>query len=176
MSARSFEIRSSAATAVLVGLLRCADAFAEGHPGAVGLLVSAGGELRGAVGSAESTETYGLVLDLGLSAAIDGDGNAVVISGRAGRAGDTTRFGATASYRGYFGSDEWKTFFDLGVASEVHPRFGIGPRLGLGLQLDVHPLFGAFVLADARALFGGGSTRTSVSLSIGFQARTYWWG
>jgi hypothetical protein len=40
-------------------------------------------------------------------------------------------------YRAYFGLDEWKTFFDLGLWLPVRSRVAIGPQLGIGAMYDL---------------------------------------
>ena len=75
-------------------------------------------------------------------------------------------------YRAYFGQDRLKTFVDLDGAVDVRPSFAIGPRLALGVQYELHPLFGLFGGLAARVGIGS-PTRFAASAFAGFQLRSY---
>jgi hypothetical protein len=79
-------------------------------------------------------------------------------------------FALDARYRAYFGTEELKTFFDVGVWSSVRQRFAIGPLVGLGLAYDFSRAIGAF----ASGLFStgfGGARIASFGASAGLQLR-----
>lgn len=80
------------------------------------------------------------------------------------------RWALDARYRGYFGSDELKTFFEMGLWAPVSPRPAAGPRVGLGAAWDFSRrvgLYAAFGFATAIGEFRG----ASLDLASGVQVR-----
>ena len=75
-------------------------------------------------------------------------------------------------YRGYFGQERLKTFFDLDLAFDVRPNFTAGPRLAFGAQYELHSLVGVFAGLDARLGIGSPS-RFSAGVFAGIQIRSY---
>jgi hypothetical protein len=75
-----------------------------------------------------------------------------------------------ARYRGYFGSEEFKTFFDLGTWVPLQSRLAVGPLVGVGVQYDLGRAMGFFASGQFQTAFGryrvAGFTGT-----IGAQAR-----
>ena len=71
-----------------------------------------------------------------------------------------------ARYRGYFGSDELKTFFDAGLS----PRLAAGPRIGLGVAYDLDRAWGLFASLGASTAFGG-FRGFGLGLGVGVQFR-----
>ncbi len=140
--------------------------------GAVGLSLSGGGQLRALASSTGVPEQRLLYADLTATLSLDENGHALSLGAMYSPTVEGAAFSPALGYRGHFGVEEWKTFFDAGVAAEFQPRWGVGPRLGFGVQYDFHPLFGAFALLDGRLLFGRGVIAT-VSVGIGIQARSY---
>ncbi len=72
--------------------------------------------------------------------------------------------GLDARYRGYFGTEELKTFFEVGLWAELKSRLVLGPQVGIGLQYDPSRDWGAFCsigfstgLGDARVASLGAS-------------------
>jgi len=140
------------------------------HRDQSGLLVSLEGwrETVAVSGRPTVTELHPR-LRLGWSHEVSGEGDELIFAAavRADGFGDPSRdrylLGLDARYRGYFGTEELKTFFEIGVASEVRNRFAIGPLFGLGLAYDPSRSWGFFAsaafaagLGDARiAGFGG---------------------
>jgi hypothetical protein len=167
--------RRLAALAVLAGCVLSNAARAESHRGAVGAYFAGGGEVSSIVGASSTSEGGGPSAELGASVAIDADGNELIGFVRGSLVGASAGLSLGVGYRGYFGPDAWKTFFDLGLTGELAPGFGVGPRIALGVQYDFHPLLGAFAVADARLLVGE-RLRVAGSLLIGLQLRSYWFG
>jgi len=75
-----------------------------------------------------------------------------------------------ARYRGFFGHEELKTFFDAGIVVPVAPRVAVGPRLGFGLMYDFSRAAGAFASLGASTAFGE-FRGFSIGLGLGFQWR-----
>ncbi|HUL60098.1 MAG TPA: hypothetical protein VLU43_12515 [Anaeromyxobacteraceae bacterium] len=75
-----------------------------------------------------------------------------------------------ARYRGYFGLDEWKTFFEAGVWATVATRFSIGPLLRIGLQYELSRNAGLFAALGFSTAFGE-MRIASVGGSVGAQLR-----
>jgi len=75
-----------------------------------------------------------------------------------------------ARYRGFFGQDELKTFFDAGLLLPVAPRIAVGPRIGFGLMYDPSRSAGAFASLGAATAFGS-FRGFSIGLALGFQWR-----
>ena len=115
------------------------------------------------------------MLDLGGTYAIGNEGDELLLllsgafaPGGGGLADVAVAFG----YRGYFGRERLKTYFDLDLSAHSMPFFTLGPRLGLGVQYELTPIFGAFA-GLAGEIGVGGELRFSAQAVIGFQARSY---
>lgn len=106
-----------------------------------------------------------------MTAAIGENGNELKLVVEAARP-SSPEWATYAGYRGYFGQERFKTFFDLDLAVDVHPRFAAGPRLAFGLQYELHPLVGVFAGLAARVGIGS-PTRFAASAFAGLQLRTY---
>ncbi|WP_233591524.1 hypothetical protein [Corallococcus sp. AB011P] len=85
-------------------------------------------------------------LDLGAAITVGYEGDEVFLlaRGSTGRPGE--ELALITGYRSVFGSESWRTFFDLGVS--VRPISGpwLGPRIGFGAR---------HTLSDHFALYGG---------------------
>ncbi|HET8541737.1 MAG TPA: hypothetical protein VFL83_17795 [Anaeromyxobacter sp.] len=79
-------------------------------------------------------------------------------------------FAADARYRGYFGTEELKTFFDVGVWVPVHERLAIGPLIGVGLQWDFGRGGGLYAATSLATAFGEARI-ASLQISAGAQLR-----
>lgn len=64
------------------------------------------------------------------------------------------RYAADLRYRGYFGTDELKTFFDVGVWAPFSTRWAIGPRVGLGAIYDFSRSLGLYLSMGFGTGFG----------------------
>jgi hypothetical protein len=79
-------------------------------------------------------------------------------------------YGLDARYRGYFGTEELKTFFEVGVWSELKSRFAVGPAVGLGVAYDPNRRWGAFFSVHFATGFGEARI-ASFGASAGVQLR-----
>ncbi len=79
---------------------------------------------------------------------------------------ENIRVAVDARYRSYFGTEQWKTFFELGLWAPVSSRLVVGPLLGLGVAYDFSRSTGLFV--DGGFATGLGQARVaSFTLSAG---------
>lgn len=76
----------------------------------------------------------------------------------------------SARYRGYFGTEEWKTFFEAGLWAPVRSRLAAGPLVGLGAVYDFSQDAGIFAGAEFATAFGDGRA-VSVAGLAGVQLR-----
>jgi hypothetical protein len=79
-------------------------------------------------------------------------------------------YGLDARYRAYFGSEELKTFVEVGVWADLASRMAIGGLAGIGLAYDPSRAWGFY----GAARFGGGfgdARVASVSVASGVQLR-----
>ncbi len=142
------------------------------HRGAAGLLIGSGLEVQEALSGNVREGGLRALLDVGGTLAVDYEGNELMALARAGFGGPSINWTAIGGYRGYFGRDVWKTFFDLGIAAHFTPAFTVGPRVGFGVQYELGPLAGLYLGAAAQ-LSGGNGFRFSGELVGGIQLRSY---
>ena len=180
---------SSPRAALIAALLAASPSFAVerfDHRGAVGLLIGAEWVAKDSL-PINGIRDEGIKpgLDLGLSRSIGVDGNELSLSlsvifplGCTPVVGgiynpctvyDVALFGG---YRGYFGQDRLKTFFDLNAALHATPQVTVGPRLGIGVQYELSNVWGAYAGFSAE-LGVGGALRFSAQLVLGVQLRSY---
>lgn len=80
------------------------------------------------------------------------------------------RLAFDARYRAYFGTEQWKTFFEVGVWAPVSSRLAIGPLVTLGVAYDFSRSTGVYV--DGGFATGLGQARMATfSASAGAQYR-----
>jgi hypothetical protein len=77
---------------------------------------------------------------------------------------------ADARYRAYFGTEQAKTFFDVGLWAPLRSRLAVGPLVGVGFQYDLSRAGGLYVAASFATAFGEARV-TSFGLSLGAQLR-----
>ena len=143
------------------------------HRGAIGFLLGPGIAFQDRVVSGHLTEqTSWLSLLVGGTFAIGNEGNELKVLAQAYRLTESGALAVSAGYRGYFGQERVKTFFDLDARADVAPNFAIGPRLGLGVQYEVLPTFGIFAAAAAHAGAGHGVVFGAEAF-VGIQLRSY---
>ena len=73
-------------------------------------------------------------------------------------------------YRGYFGYEEFKTFFLADLFATTAPIWGLGAHVGLGAQYDFNRIVGLFVQLGAGVTLGR-VVFTGADLSLGAQLR-----
>ncbi len=115
---------------------------------------------------------------LRLAGAVDliGDGDEFIFgaTGRLGGWSDPERtrtlLAFDARYRGYFGTEEWKTFFGVGAWTQVRSRFSVGPLASLGVAYDYSLDVGAYASLELATGFGAQRV-ASFGASVGAQLR-----
>jgi hypothetical protein len=75
-----------------------------------------------------------------------------------------------ARYRAYFGTEQWKTFFELGLWAPVSSRLAIGPLVTVGVAYDFSRWTGLFVDAGFETALGQARI-ASFTASAGAQLR-----
>jgi hypothetical protein len=107
---------------------------------------------------------------------VSGEGDELIL-GAAARLGgwsdpvrSRTLLAVDARYRGYFGTEELKTFFDAGLWTQVRSRFAFGPLVGLGVAYDPSRAWGTFVALEVATGFGAERV-FSVGGTVGVQLR-----
>lgn len=110
----------------------------------------------------------------GLDALGEGDevlvGATVALRDLDDTADDRVLLAVDARYRAYFGADEAKTFFDVGVWAPLRSNVAAGPLVGLGFQYDLSRSGGLYAAASFATAFGEVRI-ASVALSAGAQLR-----
>jgi hypothetical protein len=144
------------------------------HRGAVGLLVSGhAGALS--LGQVKNQIENSLVLgpELGLTVAVDEEGNELKGAVRATVGPARLDVEALLGRRGYFGEEQFKSFLDLDLVVQASPRWTVGPRVGFGLQYELSPVVGLYGGVGLQLGFGQ-EIRFLAGLNLGLQFRTYW--
>jgi hypothetical protein len=77
---------------------------------------------------------------------------------------------ADARYRGYFGSEQLKTFFDVGLWVPLRSRLAAGPLVGIGAAWDFSRAGGVYAAASFSTAFGEARI-ASLAISAGAQVR-----
>ncbi len=80
------------------------------------------------------------------------------------------RLAVDARYRAYFGTEQWKTFFELGLWAPVASRFAIGPLVTIGAAYDFSRWSGLFANGGFATGFGQARIATFTA-SAGAQLR-----
>lgn len=170
--------RSPPAALLCLGLLAGAPASAleprYDHRDQLGLLLEASGSWDAVtVGGASQSQWRWPTLRLAFTFDLSGEGDELALGGAwSGRGGGTpdVEWALDARYRGYFGSDEFKTFFEVGLWAPVSPRLAVGPRAGLGASWDFSRGLGVFLAFGFATAFGE-FRGASLDAGAGVQAR-----
>jgi hypothetical protein len=115
-------------------------------------------------------------LRLGWGWDVTGEGNELILGGslRLGDWKDQERmrqlYGIDARYRGYFGTEELKTFFEVGLWGQFQNKLAIGPQAGLGVAYDPNRGWGGFFSLHFGTAFGEARI-ASLGASAGVQIR-----
>lgn len=128
------------------------------HRDMAGILVEVGGVRDTVTADGLSTSRSAAALRLAYGADLMGDGNEVAL-GAALRLGSASgpgglKYSLDLRYRGYFGADELKTFFDVGVWAPFSTRWAVGLRAGLGVIYDFGRTAGIYVSIGFGSAFG----------------------
>jgi hypothetical protein len=158
----------------LITLLTSCVCFAQyeryDHRGSVGLLVGLSNEYRQTLSPALLERTP--AANLGASMAVGVDGNELTLNTRLNWLVNGVDASATVGYRGYFGLERFKSFYEAGWAVHAYPAFLTGPRLGFGFQYELTQVVGGFVGIAAKGAFGA-AVRFSAEAFCGVQFRSY---
>jgi hypothetical protein len=76
----------------------------------------------------------------------------------------------SARYRGYAGTEEWKTWFEAGLWAPLASHPGLGPLVGVGAMYDFSAAAGIYAGAEFATAFGGARI-VSFGAIAGFQLR-----
>jgi hypothetical protein len=123
-----------------------------------------------------SSQSWRPALRAGWGVDVTGEGSELIIAADLALRSwsDPERHGVqlstSARYRGYFGTEQWKTFFDAGVWAPITSRLGIGPLIGLGVVYDFSQDVGVFAGAEFATAFGDGRVVSFGGL-VGWQFR-----
>jgi len=93
------------------------------------------------------------MLEVGGTLAVSDNGDELSLRVRLvdlGQLGPQFLFG----YRGYFGDEAFKTFFQADLFFTTDPYWGLGAHAGLGAQYDFNRTWGAFLQAGFGVTFG----------------------
>lgn len=83
---------------------------------------------------------------------------------------EKVRLALDARYRSYFGTEEWKTFFEVGVWAPVASRLAAGPLVAIGAAYDFSRAGGLYAEGGFATSFGQARI-ASLSMSVGAQVR-----
>lgn len=83
---------------------------------------------------------------------------------------EAASLGLDARWRGFFGTEELKTFFELGARGVVYPRLAGGPRAAFGVAYDPNRAYGFFASIGFLGVFGK-MTVVSAEIGAGLQLR-----
>jgi hypothetical protein len=126
--------------------------------------------------SGVTTDAWRPALRAGWGVDVTGEGGELVVSADLalrewsdpGR--DHVLLSASARYRSYFGTEEWKTWFEAGLWLPILSRPGAGPLVGLGAIHDFSQDLGVFAGGEFATAFGEGRT-VSFAVVAGLQVR-----
>ena len=77
---------------------------------------------------------------------------------------------ASARYRSYFGTEQWKSFFEAGAWIPIRSRLAVGPLVGIGVIHDFSQDSGLFACAEFATAIGQARI-VSFGALVGFQFR-----
>ena len=128
------------------------------------------------VANGVTTHAWRPALRAGWSVDVTGSGGELLVAGDVAlRSWDDPEKGrvlasASARYRGYFGTEEWKSWFDAGLWAPLASHFAVGPLVGVGLMYDFSNAAGVFAGAEFATAFGQARV-VSFGALCGFQLR-----
>ena len=113
------------------------------------------------VANGETTNAWRPALRAGWTLDVTGSGGELYVAAdvalRSWDDPDRSRVLASASarYRGTFGTEEWKSWFEAGIWAPLASRISIGPLVGVGLMYDFSDEAGVFAGAEFAMAIGG---------------------
>ena len=128
------------------------------------------------VANGVTTNAWRPALRAGWSLDVTGSGGELVVAADVAlRSWDDPERGrvlasVSARYRGYFGTEEWKSWFEAGLWVPVASRVAVGPLVGVGLMYDFSDAAGVFAGAEFATAVGDGRV-VSFGGVAGFQLR-----
>ncbi|HEU4384444.1 MAG TPA: hypothetical protein VFR85_13235 [Anaeromyxobacteraceae bacterium] len=145
------------------------------HRDQMGLLLEASGSWGAVtVGDASRSQWRYPTLRLAYTFDLSGEGDELSLggawSGKGGGDAPDVEWALDARYRGYFGTDELKTFYEAGLWVPLSPRLAVGPRAGLGACWDFSRSLGVFLSFGFATAFGE-FRGASLDAGAGLQAR-----
>lgn len=167
------------ALALLAALLPAAGGALEprfDHSDSHGPVLEVVGAHDSVAAGGRTSQSWRPALRAGWGVDVTGEGSELIVSAdlalRSWRDPGDERVLVTTSarYRGYFGTDEWKTYFEAGVWAPLRSRLGVGPLVGLGVVYDFSLDVGVFAGAQFATAFGDGRT-VSLAGHAGWQFR-----
>jgi len=140
------------------------------HLGALGVTVAGGAEFGSTIGGQVPYLGFRAPLELGATLGVT-DRTEVRVAGRLAPPWPQPDWSLTAGIRNSRGA-LWKTFFDLDLAVHLAPLWTVGLRFGFGVQYELSPVLGVFLVAAVQG-GGGAGLRLAGELLLGFQLRSY---
>ena len=172
-------MRAALAAAAAAALLPAAAAALEprfDHRDSHGPVVELLGGYDSVTASEHTGNAWRPALRAGWGVAVSGEGGELIVAADlALRAWSDPRdervlLSTSARYRGYFGTEEWKTFFEAGLWLPVRSRLAVGPLVGIGVIHDFSQDWGVFAGGEFASAFGDGRV-VSFTVLAGFQLR-----
>ncbi|HET9157089.1 MAG TPA: hypothetical protein VFN91_10515 [Myxococcaceae bacterium] len=137
------------------------------------MLVGGGIDLKREVKTGGETEEGGRALvEALLTFPFGMSGNEWTVGARTGFGGPSVDVAIAGGIRAYFGEERFKTYLTAELALHVTPNVTAGPRLGLGIQYELSPVFGLY-LGGAAEVTAGQGIRIAAAFLGGIQLRTY---
>jgi hypothetical protein len=107
----------------------------------------------------ESASSWRPALRAGWGFDVSGEGSELIVSAElaltsSDPAEDRVLAAASARYRGYFGTEELKTFFEVGAYVPIQDRLAAGPLVGLGVIYDFSRRGGIFAATEFATAIG----------------------
>ena len=128
------------------------------------------------VAGGNTTHSWRPALRAGWGFDVTGEGSELIFSADAALQSwndpqdDHVLLSATARYRTYFGTEEWKSYFEAGLWAPILSQVAIGPMVGIGVVRDFSQDWGVFAGATFASAIGEARV-VSFGAVTGFQLR-----
>jgi hypothetical protein len=123
-----------------------------------------------------SASSWRPAIRLGWGFDLTGEGNEILVGAAFALASyddpgrERVLLGADARYRAFFGTEELKTFFDVGVWAPIRSRLSVGPLVALGVAYDYSRAAGVSLAGSFATAFGAARV-ASFELALGAHLR-----